>query len=528
MSLIDLVRMALHNFRQRKLRTALNLTGIVTGCVVLLMTAAGGAGVKDAIHLLFDSAEFTRQIYVWPGGEPQLDAPPEALVVDADVSDERRERIQDWLETKWRQEQWAQQGEQREPEPLDRDLLDELRRIPHVLEVTAESPVQHSVTLGDVPSVNAVSGGMRFIDASLKNRLLAGNVLQPDDRDGVLVSEITAWELGFQNDAELQNLIGKTLSLRFLIARQRVASLYNMLISSWGNLNPEQLQGQADFVQTLSQLLGDLDRTTLNDEQKETLRSLVIQDSPPVVPQETMATREFTVRGIFHEDELSVEPALRLFRSWFHNGADVRLLLHPQVSEDVFLMRPDNTSFYNATLLVDRTKNLESVTDVLKKRGLQAESSLWILQKIDSQVDRGTWVFYAIAGVVLLTAGIGIFNTLVMSVLERTPEFGIMKSLGARNSDLTRLMLIEGVILGFVGAVQAMLVSVVLAWCGRSLLKMYVESQTSTPLGEDLFRFHWLPAFLTTCAAVFICVVASVLPAIRAARLDPVVAMRRT
>ena len=44
------------------MRTLLNLNGIVIGCIVLLMTASGASGVRDAIHALFDSADFVRQI----------------------------------------------------------------------------------------------------------------------------------------------------------------------------------------------------------------------------------------------------------------------------------------------------------------------------------------------------------------------------------------------------------------------------------------------------------------------------------
>jgi putative ABC transport system permease protein len=118
-------------------------------------------------------------------------------------------------------------------------------------------------------------------------------------------------------------------------------------------------------------------------------------------------------------------------------------------------------------------------------------------------------------------------NALVLSIVERTPEFGIMKSLGARDSDILKLMIAEGAILGLIGATIAVLVSIVLGICGQFLLKAYVESQAQTELAGNLFQFRMVPALLIVVISVTLCIFASILPAWRAARLDPIVAMRR-
>ena len=72
----DVFRMAVHNLWQRRMRTLFNQTGIVTGCIVLLMTAAGTSGARNAIHALFDSSDFARQIYIFSGGR-SWEEPPE-------------------------------------------------------------------------------------------------------------------------------------------------------------------------------------------------------------------------------------------------------------------------------------------------------------------------------------------------------------------------------------------------------------------------------------------------------------------
>ena len=551
MSLMDIARMAIHNLWSRRARTALNLTGIVVGCIVLLMTAAGGAGVKNAIHLLFDSSEFARQIYLMPRRVQKKDPPPGAVVVKGEMSDERRERIKKKLEQVWRRENTDRQKRIRELTP---DLMDQIRQLEHVQEVLPEIHVLTAISMNDEPEIAANLTGTRLARREDAEQILAGRVLTDVDRDGILLDEFCAYQLGYESDAELKDLVGRTVAIQYRIGRDEVASIYSMLTNSWQDHTQEKLRNQIAFLQTLGQLMNDLDKTTLSDEQKKTIRSLMnpagtgeTSDTDPdaadtAAPGDSkvnnkasaekigsgMVTREFVVRGIFHQDEDKENPAARLFRSWFHNRQNrVPLRVHPGVAEAVFLSLPGNTSFYNATVVIQSAQHLESVTQAIEELDIQCESSLWIIKNIDSQIDRNTWVIYGIATAVLLTAAVGIFNTLTMSVLERTPEFGIMKSLGARDGDLVRLMLVEGALLGLVGATIAIVMSRILGLIGKGLLKMYVESQTQSELAGDLFQFGMWPAVIVILLAIVICVCASILPAFRAARLDPIVAMRR-
>lgn len=168
------------------------------------------------------------------------------------------------------------------------------------------------------------------------------------------------------------------------------------------------------------------------------------------------------------------------------------------------------------------------MTEKLSEMKLQSQSSLLMLDSIDFQIQQSGWIVIGIAAAILLTSAIGISNTLMLSIVERTPEFGIMKSLGARDGDILKLMMAEGVILGFLGAAIATPLSLTLGFCGQSILKYYVESRTQTELAGSLFQFSLFHTGLILLISVFLCVTASILPAWRAARLDPVIAMRRT
>lgn len=288
----------------------------------------------------------------------------------------------------------------------------------------------------------------------------------------------------------------------------------------------DEIQKQTQFLQTLFQLIGDLDKTSLSEEQKQQLRDLFgsglsTGDEKP----ELVVTRQFIVRGIVHTG--SENPVASLFRKWFHSWR-AEIQIHPDVAAEIYLSNPDVDSFYNATVTVDSSAHLRDVTEALESQHFNPQSSLAILDNIDYQIDHSTWIVYGIAMAILLTAAVGISNSLIISVVERTPEFGIMKSIGARDSHLLKLMIAEGAILGGIGAAIAILLSLLIGFLGQSLLKMYVESRMQTELGGNLVQFSLLPSLLILLISVTLCVTASLLPAWRAARLDPVVAMRRT
>jgi ABC-type lipoprotein release transport system permease subunit len=89
-------------------------------------------------------------------------------------------------------------------------------------------------------------------------------------------------------------------------------------------------------------------------------------------------------------------------------------------------------------------------------------------------------------------------------------------------------MICEGVFLGIIGAAFSISISWLLTWCAQFPLRAYVEGQIGGEMPGQLFQFSWPAAAGVLVVAIAICSMASLLPAWRAARLDPVVAMRRT
>ncbi len=515
----DVIRMAVHNIWQRRVRTLFNLAGIVTGCIVLLMTAAGTSGVRNAIYALFDSSDFARQIYIFPGGHAWQEPPEGEIVIDAKMSESRRERIRKALIVQWNQQRRIRNTRHE----ITTDDLDSIRKIPHVLAVLPEA-TSNCVIKTDTGSLPTGAAAINIHSRTLEDGLLAGAVPDVNDREGVLIDEFLAWQLGFRNDADLPKLIGKPLNIEYLGAKQRVANIYNLLTTKWGEFGIDEIQKQTKFLQTLFQLMGDLDKTTLTDEQKSQLRELLGAQTTEVSPEVT-ETQPLIVRGIVHSGQ--EDPVTVLFRQWFHDE-NRALLIHPDLAREIYQRQNNSGSFFNALVVVESSSHLRDVSNALQAEHYQPHSSLAALEHIDYQIDRSAWIVYGIALAILLTSVVGILNTLTMSIVERTPEFGIMKSIGARDSDVLKLMIAEGATLGVIGAMAAILLSLMIGACGQSLLAMYVESRTQTEIAGKLFQFQIFPAVLILLISISLCIIASLLPAWRAAKLDPVVAMRRT
>ncbi len=128
-------------------------------------------------------------------------------------------------------------------------------------------------------------------------------------------------------------------------------------------------------------------------------------------------------------------------------------------------------------------------------------------------------VVIGIAMISLVVGGIGIMNTMYTSVLERTQEIGVMKAIGARNSDITAIFLIESGLLGLAGGV----IGVLLGMGFSTLVEMGAVAANVTILQAT---FPW---YLIAGALAFSFIVGTIfgtLPALQAARLKPVDALR--
>jgi lipoprotein-releasing system permease protein len=116
---------------------------------------------------------------------------------------------------------------------------------------------------------------------------------------------------------------------------------------------------------------------------------------------------------------------------------------------------------------------------------------------------------------VVLAVALGIASVLAVSVVQKSREIGIMRAVGTRASQVLRIFLIQGLLVGLIGSVGGI-------FTGYGLVKFF-EVLTRNPDGTSSLTFAVNGALFTrtTIIATLVGVAAAVLPARRAARLDP-------
>ncbi|MDD5189603.1 MAG: ABC transporter permease [Dehalococcoidales bacterium] len=170
----------------------------------------------------------------------------------------------------------------------------------------------------------------------------------------------------------------------------------------------------------------------------------------------------------------------------------------------------------------DKTQ-VDAVAKAITDLGFGAITPLQILDRINSIFSVIKIALSAFGIIALVVASIGIINTLLMAVHERTKEIGIMKAVGATKNNIRLLFTLEGGALGFAGGVIGCLIAFLL---GQALNFIGARTFLSSFPGFKLSAFQvWLaPAVIALTTAVAL--LAGLYPANQAAKLDPVESLR--
>jgi putative ABC transport system permease protein len=178
--------------------------------------------------------------------------------------------------------------------------------------------------------------------------------------------------------------------------------------------------------------------------------------------------------------------------------------------------------------LVVRVKgpsDLFVVEKQIKEMGFQTETLLARVKQIREAFLIMDLVLTAVGTVALVVAGLGIINTLLMAVLERYREIGTYKALGASDGDVRLIFLAEAGLVGLTGGLGGLAMGRVVAW----VIEIVVNSiARNRGIDEPIVAFAF-PFLLLAGAVLFaiaVSLVSGVYPAMRAARIDPIQALR--
>lgn len=171
---------------------------------------------------------------------------------------------------------------------------------------------------------------------------------------------------------------------------------------------------------------------------------------------------------------------------------------------------------------LDNTISAATVVSSIDSAGYSGYSSQDGAESFIQAVNIAQWGLVGFGGIALLAAVFGIVNTQYISVLERTRHIGLMKAVGAGRKDIARLFRLEAAWVGLLGATAGVIVAWLISLSAPLLKSMMDLGETDI----QLFIFEPLSVALIILTLMFIAMAAGYFPSRKAAKLDPIEALR--
>jgi putative ABC transport system permease protein len=463
----DLTELALRNLRESLLRNSLTTVGISVGVASLVAMLSLGIGLQQmASRRLVKSGLF-----------------------DTVIVTSRRE-----LRGMGREEERTgpTPGESR---VLDESARAEIEKLPNVSEAYPDIRFVTELRFQDKPHLTMISALPQSGKSNDAFEGMQGSFFSSDDAPEAILQKSFAEELlgktpalgaSEPNVAELaQPLLGKELTMRYA---QRASSPITA-----APLRPEAgASSDSEFA--------GASYSVVSREQK--LKIVGVSDLDP----ESM--RGPTRAKVFLPLNLA-------------EGLHVML---PTDLREISRAASDQPVYSSISVRVKNPSQVQLVEDAIKKMGFTTFSIL--------DASRGLRQFFAVlyaflgifGSLALMVASIGIVNTLVMAILERRREIGIMKAIGASDGDVKKLFFAEAGAMGILGG----LVGVALGWTIGQIINfgtnVYLKRQSLPP--EHFWAVPWWLVALAISFSFIVSLVSGLYPAGRAAKLDPVQALR--
>jgi putative ABC transport system permease protein len=235
--------------------------------------------------------------------------------------------------------------------------------------------------------------------------------------------------------------------------------------------------------------------------------------------------KQFRIVGII-EREPGPNMGFALFSSVMLPMRKAQEMGASDVSNSIALLQQfsKKRSYTSVTVKVRKPQDVEEVETAIKDMGFQAFSLNDALKGAKKAFILIDVMLSLIGSIALTVASLGIVNTMVMSILERTREIGIMKAIGGSDGDIRRIFLVEASVIGLAGGI----LGTILGWVvGRAInfgANIYIRSQGGT--SANVFSLPWWLILGGIGFSIAISLMAGSYPASRAAKLDPIQALR--
>ena len=467
MKIPDLTELALRNLRESLLRNSLTTIGISVGVASLVAMLSLGIGLQQlASRRLVKSGLFDTVV----------------------VSSRRDLRGRDRDEER----NAPTPGESR---VLDEPARQEIEHLPNVLEAYPDIRFITELRYEDKPHLTMISALPSSAKSNDAFEGMQGRFFSADTAPEVILQKTFAEEL-----------LGKTPARG--VDETKVADLAKPLLGK--ELTMRYAQRAASPAQPSSPGSNATSADARNLEAA----------SYSVVSRE----QRLTIVGVADLDPESMRGPTR-----------AKVFLPLKLAESLHVMQPtdlreisraasDQPVYSSISVRVKNPTQVQVVEDSIKRMGFNTFSLLDASQSLRTffrVLDLFLLIFGSLA---LAVSSIGIVNTLVMAILERRREIGIMKAIGASDGDVKKLFFAEAGAMGIVGGI----VGVALGWAiGRIInlgTNVYLRRESLTP--DNFWAVPWWLVAVAIGFSFLVSLISGLYPAGRAAKLDPVQALR--
>jgi putative ABC transport system permease protein len=405
---------------------------------------------------------------------------------------------------------------------LDDKAIERLSNIPGVNLAYPLSTFPVALRLADTTiETNAQALTIMAAETKLFSGIRAGHSISSDSSHEALISDELLTMAGVTNP---DTLIGSQITITV-----KVASIDSALMHILVDKN-ESFRQRLENIRVDSLKYGVYRRRVIRGE----INSAVQRFINGYLYAREAKTDTFTIVGIMENndsDHLRIEKVIipaRTAKYLKGNGftGDPAQLLE-SLNSGFTLFPSDDASmetYASATLDLNPRASIKMVKDSVEAMGFKAFSfaeQFDEVRKFFLYFDLGLGIISFIA---LITASLGIINTMFMSILERKKEIGLLKSLGAEDKEIRYLFLSESAIIGAVGAVGGILLGWIVSRTASIVVKKIMIGQ-----GLPETELFATPPWLILCAlgiGIGISLLAGIYPASRAARIDPVISLR--
>lgn len=183
-------------------------------------------------------------------------------------------------------------------------------------------------------------------------------------------------------------------------------------------------------------------------------------------------------------------------------------------------------AYSQVRLLVDDTSNIATLRKQVESYGFQTTSPSDTIEQVNQIFAFFNIILVGFGSISMIVAILGMFNTLTISLLERTKEIGLMTAMGSRSGDMSKLFIFEALFISVIGASIGILVAVILGQIINTILVSFAHGR-GVVAGFQLFAVpFWLILSMIAFMALVGLIVA-IIPARRAMKISPIDALRR-